>query len=111
MAVAADHPLAMRVRAALPAPRVREVRMFGGLAFLLDERMVVCVDRGGGMLVRVSPDRDAELMRRPGAGRMTMGAKELGTGWILVDPEALADDAELALWLDEALYHHEAAGG
>lgn len=108
MAVSADHPLAVRVRAALPAPRVREVRMFGGLAFTLDERMVVCVDRGDGLLVRVAPARDDELMRRPGAGRMTMGAKQLGPGWILVAPEALADDAGLAFWLDEALDHHDA---
>lgn len=107
--VAADHPLAVRVREALPAPRVREVRMFGGLAFMLDDRMLVCVDRGDGLLVRVSPERDAELAARPVAGRMRMGAKELGTGWILVSPAGVADDDGLSFWLDEALDHHASA--
>jgi hypothetical protein len=103
--VAANHPLAERVRSALPAPRVREVKMFGGLAFMLDDRMLVCVDRGGGLLVRVSPERDPGLMARPGAGRMRMGAKELDAGWILVGADALDDDG-LRFWLDEALHHH-----
>lgn len=103
--------LAERVRDALPAPRVREVRMFGGLAFMLDDRMVVCVDRGGGLLVRVAPDRDADLITRPGAGRLRMGTKQLDAGWILVDADALADDAEFAFWLDEALDHHAHSAG
>ena len=105
----ANSPLAERVREALPAPRVREVKMFGGLAFMLDDRMVVCVDRGGGLLVRVSPDRDAELMERPGTGRMSMGSKQLDSGWILVDAAALADDEGFAFWLDEALDFHAAS--
>jgi hypothetical protein len=104
-----DPVLAARVRDALPAPRVREVKMFGGLAFMLDERMVVCVDRGGGLLVRVSPERDADLMTRPHAGRMRMGTKELDRGWILVDAEGVRDDDGLAFWLDQALDHHDAA--
>jgi hypothetical protein len=107
--VAVDHPLAVRVREALPAPRVREVRMFGGLAFMLDERMLVCVDRGDGLLVRVSPARDAALSTHHDAGRMRMGSKELGEGWILVSPDGVASDEGLAFWLDEALNHHDEA--
>ncbi|BDI22473.1 hypothetical protein L3i23_12490 [Herbiconiux sp. L3-i23] len=93
----------------LPADRVREVSMFGGRAFMLDERMLVCVDRGDGLLVRVSPERDGELMTRPGAGRMTMGSKQLEDGWILVDAEAVADHAGLTFWVQEALRYHAEA--
>lgn len=100
---------AERVREALPAERVREVRMFGGLAFMLDERMVACVQRDGALLVRVAVDRDAELMMRPGAGRLRMGTRQLDSGWILVDVDALADDAGLVFWLDAALAHHAAS--
>jgi hypothetical protein len=81
--------LAERVREALPASRVREQRMFGGLAFMLDDRLLVCVQRENALLVRVARTRDAELMARPGTGRLRMGAKQLDAGWILVDGAAL----------------------
>jgi hypothetical protein len=102
--------LADRVRACLPASGLREVRMFGGIAFLREDRMLVCVARDGGLLVRVAPARDADLMTRPGTGRLRMGSKQLDTGWILVDPSAL-DDAGLGFWLDEALVFHADAAG
>jgi hypothetical protein len=103
--------LAERVREALPASRVREQRMFGGLAFMLDDRLLVCVQRENALLVRVARTRDAELMARPGTGRLRMGAKQLDDGWILVDGAALQSDAEVAFWLGEALDQHVAAEG
>jgi hypothetical protein len=45
--MAYDSEVAERVRAALAGRQVREVKMFGGLAFMVDERMVVCVSGGG----------------------------------------------------------------
>ena len=101
--------LAERVREALPAPRVREQRMFGGLAFMLDDRLLVCVQRGDALLVRVDRARDAELMTRPGTGRLRMGSKELSDGWILVDAATLQSDDEFAFWLGEALDQQTAA--
>ncbi len=77
--------VAGRVRDALAGrDRVREVRMFGGLAFMVDERMVVCVSAGGGdLLVRVAPERDAELLKKVGARR-----------------QALKKDKDLHFWLE-----------
>jgi hypothetical protein len=106
--MAYDAELADRVRAALPEGRpVREVRMFGGLAFMLDERMVACVSAGGGaLLVRVSRNRDAGHLGMPGARRAEMGAgRSMGEGWIAVDGEALAGDG-LRYWIDAVLEHH-----
>jgi hypothetical protein len=54
-----------RVRAALADRRpVREVRMFGGRCFMVDERLVVGVDKNGDLLVRADPARTDER-RRP----------------------------------------------
>ena len=65
--------LAQRVRRLLPeCESSREVRMFGGLAFMRDDRMVVSVS-GDGLLARIAPERDAELVVRPGARRAEMG--------------------------------------
>ena len=56
--------------------------MFGGLAFMVDEKMVACVSGGGGaLLVRVSRSRDAEYLEVPGARRAEMGkGRSMGEG-------------------------------
>ena len=109
--MAHDVALADRVRVAVQgAGELREQRMFGGLAFLVDHAMVVCVSTGGGaLLVRVPPARDADLLSRPGARRAEMGAgRSMGTGWIAVDSDAVADEEHLASWVAVALEHRAA---
>jgi len=94
-----------RVRTLLtPEGEVREVRMFGGLSFMLNDAMVVATHHADGMLVRVDPERAPELLRRPGAGPFEMGAgRTMGPGWIHVAGEVLGSDEELAFWIGEAL--------
>ncbi len=66
--------LADRVRAALPHDRpVREVSMFGGLSFMVDESMVVAARSNGDLLVRIEPARNDELLKVPGANPAIMG--------------------------------------
>ena len=96
-----------RVRALLPAGHtVREVRMFGGMSLMLDERMLVAV-RQDGLLVRVDPARSAELLGIEGAEPAAMGAqRSMGPGWIAVSGAAVASDEQLTFWLQVALQHH-----
>ena len=104
-----DAQLAERVRAALPDGRdVREVRMFGGLAFMVDDAMVACVSAGGGaLLVRVSRHRDAEYLAVVGARRAEMGkGRSMGEGWIAVDEEALTEDGDLQSWMNAVLEYN-----
>lgn len=71
-----DHaPLVDRVRAVLAAePSDREVAMFGGVSFMVHEKLVVAVDRDGDLLVRVDPQRGHELLTLPGTKLAEMGA-------------------------------------
>ncbi len=106
--------LADRVRSALSdRDDVREVKMFGGLALMVDERMVVCVSGGGSdLLVRVAPERDAELLGKPGARRAEMGKdRSMGEGWITVDEQALESDDDLQYWMDVSLDFHARGSG
>lgn len=106
--------LADRVRRALAhRDHVREVKMFGGLAFLVDERMVSCVSGGGGdLLVRVGPERDAELLAKPGAQRAEMGKhRSMGEGWIAVDEQVLESGDDLQFWMDVSLEFHARGSG
>ena len=95
-----------RVRASLPAGQVREVRMFGAIAVMVDDAMAVAVHKGGGLLVRVDPAEDARLVESPGASRAEMGAgRSMGAGWIRVEPTSLRSDTALAGWLEAATRH------
>jgi TfoX/Sxy family transcriptional regulator of competence genes len=80
--MAIDEKLAGRVRAALAdASRVREVKMFGGLGFMLNGHMVAAAsDRG--LLVRVGEPGEAEALAR-GARSMVMNGRKM-TGFVRV---------------------------
>lgn len=98
--------LADRIRAVLPDDRsVREVSMFGGLSFMVDDSMVVAC-RDGGLLVRIDPARYDELLDLPGAQPAVMGAdRPMGPGWITVSHEGLTTDQQLAFWTQVGLEH------
>lgn len=98
--------LADRVRTALSDRRPREVKMFGGISFLVDERMVAAVRGGGDLLIRIDPASREHLLTRPGAHEAVMGeARPMGPGWLSVDRTALTEDG-LAEWLGHALDFH-----
>ncbi len=82
--------------------------MFGGLAFMVDDKMVACVSGGGGaLLVRVSRSRDAEYLELDGARRAEMGkGRSMGEGWITVDGDALTEDRDLHFWIDAVLEYN-----
>jgi TfoX/Sxy family transcriptional regulator of competence genes len=97
----AEDDLAARVRAALEGvASVREVRMFGGIAFMLNGNMVAAASRRG-LLVRVGRDRQPDALSRPGARPMEMRGRTM-EGYVHVDPPALTDGA-VQEWLRLAL--------
>ena len=100
---AAARELLDRIRTSLPGDQVREVRMFGAIAVMIDDAMAVAVHKDGNLLVRVDPAEDSRLLQDPAATRAEMGAgRSMGVGWIRVDAAALHTDTALEGWLDEA---------
>lgn len=100
--------LSDRVRALLAdEPTTAEKRMFGTRCFLVRERILVCADKDGGLLVRVPADRHEELLDRPGAVQAEMGAgRTMGAGWITVSAAALEAHEDLLFWIDLAREHN-----
>jgi hypothetical protein len=96
-------PLVDRVRAALvDESSLREVRMFGSLAFMVDGQMLVAVGRGDTLLVRVDPRRNGDLLARPGVRPAEMGAgRPMGPGWLHVAADVTAGDG-LSFWIAAA---------
>ncbi|TRY18144.1 TfoX/Sxy family protein [Tessaracoccus rhinocerotis] len=100
--------LAIRIRDHLAdEPSVREVSMFGGRSFMVNEKLAVSALKDGGLLVRVAAEQHDELLRRPGARQAEMGpGREMGPGWIEVSPETVGDDEQLADWVAVARAHN-----
>ena len=92
--------LAQRIRGLLPSQAaVREVRMFGGLAFMVDECMAVSAGRDGNVLVRVNPDDYDELLQQGGTPAYMGADRPMGRGWLTVPAHQIQDDAELSYWI------------
>lgn len=97
--MAYDERLAERVREQLGAePDLTEMRMFGGLAFMIGGHMAVAVGGQGEIMVRVDPDRSESLVAS-GARPMEMRGRPM-KGWLRVDRELIAGERELAEWVE-----------
>ncbi len=95
--------LADRIRAHLgEGPGLAEKKMFGSIAFMRDGNMVVAPMKSGDLMVRVGKAGQDEALAQPGVRLMTMGDKTM-SGFVMVDAEAIEDEAALADWIDRAL--------
>ena len=100
--MAYDELLAQRVRERLAAETgVTEKAMFGGLAFLQDGNMAVGVS-GAELMVRVGPGASDDALARPHTRAFDMTGRPM-KGWILVAPEGVAGDRELAVWVAQGV--------
>lgn len=103
--------LVERLRAVLASePRVREVSMFGGRAIMVNEKIIVSVQKDGGLLLRVDARQHEELIRSPGASQARMGhGRGMGPGWIMLAAKAVESDEALASWVKLAMAYNSAA--
>lgn len=111
--MAYNRELADRIREALAAQlSVREVKMFGGLSFMVNEKMAVSVMNDGALLVRADPERADELLTTKGAQPAEMGAgRPMNKGWIAVREEAIATQEDFDFWIGVALEYNGMEAG
>ena len=94
--------LAERVRDALTGVlRVTEKRMFGGLCFMVNQKMCVAVGEDR-IMVRVDPAAHAKLVAEKGASPMVMRGREM-KGYIRVSETVLKTKRDLDRWVSPAL--------
>ena len=95
--MAYDADLAQRLRAAMPAGgRVSEVRMFGGLCFMLNGNMLCGVHKSE-LIFRVGKEQHTAALVRPGARPMDITGRPMA-GFVFVDP-ARCDRRRLESWV------------
>ena len=97
--MAYDEDLANRIRELIAGvPDVTEMRMFGGLAFLVGGNMSVAASSQGGLMVRVDPEDTAVLLTRPHARPFEMRGRAM-QGWLRVDAEGVRTKRQLEPWV------------
>lgn len=75
-------------------------KMFGGLGFLLNGNMLVGVWKDS-LIVRVGPDAYEDALREPHVKEFDITGKPM-KGWIMVEPEGVAEEYELKNWIEQA---------
>src|SRR5262249_60183657 len=97
--MAFDEKTAARVRVVLSDRRdVTEKKMMGGLCFMVKGGMCCSVSGRGGLLVRIDPKNQEQVLREPHAQPMEMGARTM-KGFVRVGPEAYRTEALLRKWV------------
>lgn len=77
---------------------------------MVNNRMVVCANNDGGLLVRVAPADHERCLTWNGARQAEMGkGRSMGTGWIAVSVDAVQEDEQLDRWVQLALDHNREA--
>ena len=96
--MAYDEGLAQRIREELGTTAgVVEKRMFGGVGFMVQGNMA-CGVHGQEMIVRVGPDEHPKALKKAHVRAFDLTGKPMA-GWILVKPEGIASDKDLAYWV------------
>jgi TfoX/Sxy family transcriptional regulator of competence genes len=96
-----DRGMVERVAGVLQTMRagaVRQRNVFGGRGFLVGTSTFVIV-RGDGIIVKMPPAEYAEALTRSGVTPFRPGGDRPMTTWLVVAPDAVADDPELTEWV------------
>ncbi|MES2772637.1 MAG: TfoX/Sxy family protein [Bacteroidota bacterium] len=107
--MAFNEKLADRVRELLSVSEknIREIRMFSGLCFMVNEKMCVGV-QADKMMVRLDPATYESVLEKEGCMPMDMKGKVM-KGFVFVDEDALNTKAKLGYWIKLALAYNKIA--
>lgn len=75
--------------------------MFGGTAFMVDDKMCVGTFRNG-LMTRVAPEEVDELLKRPATEQMKQAGRTM-VGYLMVSPEGFDLDDDLDFWVQKCL--------
>ena len=96
-----DEDLAARLRERLERQKgVEEKRMFGGVGFLLNGNLLVGVWKDS-LVARLGPGEGEAALLEPHVRPFDVTGRPM-TGWVLVGPEGVEEDDQLAGWIDRA---------
>jgi TfoX/Sxy family transcriptional regulator of competence genes len=102
LTMAYNEKLADRLRITLESKRgVKEKKMFGGLSFMLKDKMFVGIVKDE-LMVRMIPDRYEEALEKRGARPMDFTGKIM-KGFVFVDSTGFKSEKQLNEWIGMGL--------
>lgn len=104
-----NEKLAAQVRELIAAhtSKIEEKKMFGGLCFMVNDKMCVGVESER-LMVRLDPAVYEEVLEKEGCTPMDFTGKVM-KGYVFVAIEALNTKKKLAYWVDLALQFNKIA--
>jgi TfoX/Sxy family transcriptional regulator of competence genes len=96
-----NQQLADRIRShALTRDGVSEIRMFGGIAFMVGSNMF-CGVANDDLMARVGPEAYESALERPGARPMDFTGRPMRS-MVFVGPDGYRDEAALSGWVERS---------
>jgi TfoX/Sxy family transcriptional regulator of competence genes len=107
--MAFNEKLADRTREliALTQKNVEEKKMFGGLCFMVNDKMCIGVEKER-LMVRIDPERYEEAMEKEGCQPMDFTGKVM-KGFVFVDADSVTTKKKLEYWVALALEYNKIA--
>lgn len=107
--MAYNEKLADRVRELISQTHkiTEEKKMFGGLCFMVNDKMCVGVEMDR-LMVRFDPVKNDEVMEKEGCLPMDFTGKVM-KGYVFVDAAVLNTKRRLAYWIELALEYNKVA--
>ena len=107
--MAFNEKLADRIRELIAAEHdnVEEKKMFGGLCFMVNDKMCVGVEKER-LMVRLDPEKSEEAILKEGCTPMDFTGKPM-KGFVYVDIDALNTRKKLEYWIGLALAYNKIA--
>ncbi len=100
--MAYNEDLADRVRKALEGVRkVEEKKMFGGIAFMVNGKMCLGVDKED-LMLRCTPESNDSLLSRKDVRLFDLTGKPM-KGWLLIGPQATKSKKDFDFWVSTAI--------
>lgn len=78
-----------------------EKKMFGGLCFMVDNKMCIGVSNDD-FMARVHPDEELDLLSRDGARPMDFTKRPM-RGYLFIDSGGYTEDKDINFWIDRCL--------
>lgn len=92
---------------ALTYSKVEEKAMFGGLCFMVNDKMCVGVEKER-LMVRLDPAVHDEVMEKEGCKPMDFTGKVM-KGYVFIDADVLTTRKKLNYWIQLALEYNKVA--
>ena len=87
--------------------KTEEKKMFGGLCFMVNDKMCVGVEKDR-LMVRLNPTEVDKVIKKDGVKPMDFTGKVM-KGYVFVDDEVLKTKKQLEYWMNLALEYNKIA--